>query len=235
MNRHHREILSIIKDASVTPTQHTFSDAYLGNTNPRYAVDAPTLRKIAKEWMAEYRELPVEEFTALLDSLIKGKSSTEKFVAGMLMDCARPAQQTFDPKIFDQWLEHLSGWAEVDVVCTGKYTIKAIGLQPDKWSRLLKKFSTSKNLSKRRASLAFLCLPIRYHKSDVLLETAFDNIDRLKHEKEILITKAISWLLRSMVTLYKKEVKEYVQENKTTLPSIAVRETLRKLETGKKT
>lgn len=61
------------------------------------------------------------------------------------------------------------------------------------------------------------------------------NIERLKHEKEILITKAISWVLRSAVTHHEQAVKRYVLANKDTLPKIAVRETLVKIKTGTKT
>lgn len=50
-----------------------------------------------------------------------------------------------------------------------------------------------------------------------------------------MITKAVSWLLRSMIRHYKQEVSDYVDANINTLPKIAVRETLVKLKTGKKT
>jgi 3-methyladenine DNA glycosylase AlkD len=64
---------------------------------------------------------------------------------------------------------------------------------------------------------------------------AFKCIERLKSEKHVMITKAISWLLRSMIKHYRKEVTDYLKKNSDTLPKIAVRETTRKLETGKKT
>jgi 3-methyladenine DNA glycosylase AlkD len=235
MNLHHREILTLIEISSGEPTHHTFSDAYLGNTNPRYAISAPVLRKLAQEWMKEHRDLPVKEFVAVLDSLVKGKSSTEKFMSGILTDYCTKEQLTFPPKMFDDWLEHLSGWAEVDVVCTGRYSKVMIPPDLKTWEPLLEKFSKSKNINKRRASLVFLCSPISHHHSDEMVALAFSNIDRLKHEKEILITKAISWLLRSMCRHYKKQVSAYVKKNKDSLPKIAVRETLKKIETGKKT
>jgi 3-methyladenine DNA glycosylase AlkD len=68
-----------------------------------------------------------------------------------------------------------------------------------------------------------------------LAQVAFKNVDRLKHEKEILITKAISWVLRSMVKHYRKPLQTYLKENADTLPKIALRETMTKLRTGKKT
>jgi 3-methyladenine DNA glycosylase AlkD len=80
-----------------------------------------------------------------------------------------------------------------------------------------------------------LCSPVRKHEDEYLATQAIANIEKLKHEKEILITKAISWLLRSMVKHHKKQVASYIEKNKSTLPAIAVRETMMKLTTGKKT
>lgn len=235
MNSHHREILQLIKDAPGEATQHTFSDAYFGNTNPRYPISNPVLRMLAREWMKEHRDMSVKEFATVLDSLAKGKSSTEKMMCGMLTDYCTKEQLALPPKLFDGWIDHLSGWAEIDSVCTGRYSKLMIPADFTTWRVLLEKMSHSKNINKRRASLVFLCSPISHHASDDMAALAFANINRLKHEKEILITKAISWLLRSMYRHYKNAVKVYVMENKASLPKIAVRETLKKLETGRKT
>jgi len=49
-----------------------------------------------------------------------------------------------------------------------------------------------------------------------------------------MITKAISWILRAMITYHKDDVRSYLKENLATLPKIAIREVTRKLETGRK-
>jgi 3-methyladenine DNA glycosylase AlkD len=234
MNRHHKELLTLIEQSAGKPTQHTFSDAYLGNAHPRYPISAPVLRKLTREWMRTHSGLSVKEFVTLLDSLVRGKSSTEKVTSGILTDYCTAEQLIFPPRLFNEWLEHLEGWAEIDAVCTGRYSKVMIPKDLKTWKALLEKFSRSKNINKRRASLVFLCSPISHHHSKDMRDVAFATIDRLKHEKEILITKAISWLLRSMYRHYKADVKAYVSKNKDSLPKIAVRETLKKLETGKK-
>lgn len=234
-NRFHKEILHLIKENSGKPTQHTFLDSYLGNDHPRYPINAPTLRKIAQTWMRDHRELAANEFSALITSLIEGVSSTEKVMAGIMMDYATAEQRKFDPGIFDQWLDQLIGWAEVDSVCTGKYMIHQIPADWKKWKKILERFSKSKNIHKRRASLVLLCSPLRHHVDEQLALTALENVTNLKAEKSVLITKAISWVLRSMVKHHKKLVAQYVRENKDMLPPIAVRETMTVLRTGKKT
>jgi 3-methyladenine DNA glycosylase AlkD len=71
-------------------------------------------------------------------------------------------------------------------------------------------------------------------KDDAIAEVALKVVDRLKPEREVIITKAVSWVLRSMIKHYRASVEDYLTENADTLPSIAVRETRAKLVTGRK-
>jgi 3-methyladenine DNA glycosylase AlkD len=235
LNTHHQHLLLKIKASSGKPTQHTFLDNYLGNDHPRYPISMPLLRTIAKDWIKTHPDLSLKEFTSLLTSLIEGKSSTEKSMAGILLDYAPSELKKFDPQLFDVWLNHLKGWAEVDTLCTGKYAGSEIPENFTKWKKLLIQFSKSERIEKRRASIVLLCSPLIKVKDNRLIEIAFENINRLKSEKEILITKAISWVLRSAVKHHKKEVGNFVNLNSDSLPKIALRETLVKLKTGKKT
>lgn len=76
--------------------------------------------------------------------------------------------------------------------------------------------------------------PVSHTEDKKLLDISLQNIDRLKQEKDILITKAISWLLRSLVQYHKQAVSEYIDKNLASLPPIAIREAKRKILTGKK-
>ena len=234
-NKHHAEILSLIQARSVKGTKHTFLDSYLGNTHPRYAIDAPALRTIAKEWLKTHNGLDAEAFAKLITSLVEAPSSTEKVMAGLLLDYATQLQKDFNPAIFDYWLEHLDGWAEVDALCTNKYTKTHLLKNWRKWKRILNTMAKSDDLDKKRASLVFLCTPLRHHTDDVLADQALKTIETLKTHKEVLITKAISWVLRSMAKYHDRKVKQYLHEHGGSLPKIALRETLVKLQTGKKT
>jgi 3-methyladenine DNA glycosylase AlkD len=235
MTSHHKELLDIIRKKSGKPTLQPFLNHYLGNNHPLYNISMPELRSAAKTWMKERRNLPVEEFIDLITSLMKGKTFTEKCLPGILMGYATKEQRVIDPILFDHWLEYLNGWAEVDTLCTGKH----LGVDiPDRWSpwkKLIIKLSQSDNINKRRASLVLLCSPLRQVEDRRIADTALKNVERLKGEKDVLITKAISWVLRSMVSLYPAQVKTYINNNLDTLPKIAVRETMTKLTTGRKT
>jgi 3-methyladenine DNA glycosylase AlkD len=235
MNAYHKEVLSLIEKKSGVATQHTFLDSYLGNDHPRYPINAPTLRTIAKDWMRAHKDMSSKEFAAMLTSMAEGKSDTEKTMVGILLDNATKDQKQFNPRLFDKWLDHLVGWAEIDSVCTGKYCNTEIPENITTWKKILTGFSKSKNINKRRASIVFLCSPLSQFDDKELADLAFANIERLKSEKEIIITRAISWVLRSMVKHHRKALEKYLKENEKSLPSIAVRETKIKLKTGKKT
>ena len=234
-NAKHRELLDLIRQNSSKGSAHTQLDSYLGTTHPRYEITAPVLRSIAREWSRKNRNLSAKEMCGIVNSLIEGKSATEKVFAGMIMDTLTDDQRNFSPSVFNSWLDHLEGWAEIDAVCTGKFTIRHLPENWKQWKPLIRKFSKSKNVAKRRASLVLFCSPIRYCSDADFAETALEVIDKLKSEKAILITKAISWLLRSMVKLHRDRVIDYLTENRSSLPAIAVRETEKVLRTGKKT
>jgi 3-methyladenine DNA glycosylase AlkD len=234
-NLHHQDLLALIKKRSGKGTSHTLKDSYLGTSHFRYPLAAPALRVIAKEWMKTHRNMESKEFADVLSALIHGESATEKVLAGMLLDYASADQKNFSPKVFNDWLDQLEGWAEIDAVCTNKYSRTHLLERWDLWERMLVKFSKSKNINKKRASLVFLCSPVREHDDERLPKLAFQIINSLKGHKEIIITKAISWLLRSMIKCYKPLVREYVTAQGKSLPAIAVRETLITLERGKKT
>jgi 3-methyladenine DNA glycosylase AlkD len=234
MHPSHKEILNEIKRHAGKAVHDPFLNTYLGNANPRYAITVPVLRKIIREWAARNAEITAMEYSAVVSSLVHGESTTEKVAGGILLGYAKPQQRKFEIALFDEWLDQLEGWAEIDALCTGKFQLLEIPSNFKHWKPFVKKLSKSKSIGKRRASLVFFCSPIGHCDDDDMAETALKNIDGLKGEKDVLITKAISWLLRSMIRHHRKKVEQYLSANKDSLPKIAVRETMVKLKTGKK-
>jgi len=121
----------------------------------------------------------------------------------------------------------------VDSLCQSVFTAEDMSVSWNEWQRTLTSFSKNKNTNKRRASLVLLTAPVRQSNDERFPRLAFRIIERLKSEKEILITKAVSWLLREMIKNHKDKAAVYLQKNKESLPKIAVRETTRKLKTGR--
>jgi 3-methyladenine DNA glycosylase AlkD len=170
----------------------------------------------------------------LLDALIKGRSHDEKVLAAILLGYSEIHRQHVTPQHLDSWLNHLAGWAEVDALCYSNIAADEMLSQWSAWKAMLVTFSKDKNVHKRRASLVLLTGPVWCSSDPRLAKIAFENIGRLKSEKDILITKAISWLLRRLIRNHRKEVASYIKTNADGLPKIAIRETRRKLLTGRK-
>ena len=87
---------------------------------------------------------------------------------------------------------------------------------------------------KKRGELVLLCKSLRQSDDLRLLDQALTTVSSLTLEKDVLITKAISWVLRSAIKNHPSEIKIFLEQNKSILPRIAYRETSKKLTTGKK-
>jgi len=233
MNKHHKTLLADIEKQKGRGSEHSAKDSYMLSGHFYYDISVPVRRMVVKEWLKNNPKLTNKEMIALVDSLYHGKSHEEKSVASRLL-ANRDLRATVSLKQLDEWLGELVGWAEIDGICQNTYTAEELLGKWKQWESFLRKLSKDKNINKRRASIVLLTGPITYSNDKRILALSFELIDKLKHEKPIIISKAISWLLRSGVKQHKKAIGEYVKKNSETLPKIAVRETVRKIETGRK-
>lgn len=233
MHADHKHVLNVIRKAG--KPGGALGESYLGSKHKFYNVTVPLRRKIAKDWLRARKGIAPRDFFAVLNSLFKGASHEEKTVAALLLAYANDMRAQVRPKDIDGWLTHLDGWAEIDGLCQNVFKAEEMLADWPAWKKLIEKLVRDKDINKRRASLVLLVGPTHYSDDARFRDLAFANIERLKGEKEILITKAVSWLLRSMTTRHAKEVARYLAANTDSLPAIALRETRKKLETGTKT
>lgn len=232
MSNYYRQIIDLLivnkRERSGMP------DGYGGNSDLSLFIRIPILKNLARDFLLENKGVSDSEFENLLDKLFSGKYDDEKGIASKLLILNHKYRRKINPQKINQWLNTLSGWSQVDGLCQSSFSAKEmLGNWPE-WEKLITGFSTDKNINKRRASLVLLIRSLREEINPRLEKLAFNNIEKLKGEKDILITKAISWILREMVKLYKESVGDYLNANIDILPKIAVRETRKKLETGKK-
>lgn len=236
MDKLHEELLSVIKkEAKSNTIISKHSPTYDGHKDKSYQLTNPQLRKIANVWLKHHDDLSLRKFLKLLNSLYgKSESSTEKYIAGFLLESSPSLRKQLQPKLLNSWLDNLTGWGQVDSLCQSRFNADNMLDNWGSWKQLLKELNNSSNINKRRASLILLTKPVRDSNDKKFADLAIKNIEKLKHEKEILITKAISWLLREMTKNHKVLVSSYLKQNTDSLPKVAVRETTRKLLTGKK-
>lgn len=234
MNKHHRYLLSELKQHSHSKPDNFNLANYLGSKSTHYYVRTADKRRIAKFWVKENKDISRKDFVELLDSLFAAKSFEEKTVASELLHEYEDYRIKISFSKINKWLGQLHGWAEIDSFCYGTFSASEMLDKWRNWKAFLKTLSKDKDIGKRRVSLVLLTKPVRENGDKRLSKSAFNNIDTLKHEDEILITKAVSWLLRSLITHHRGAVSTYIKTHEEYLPKIVVRETKRKLETGKK-
>ncbi len=210
------------------------NDSYGGSGRPFFGIDVPTRRAMARRWAAAHKRADAADVLAVVDSLIEGETHEERTQATLILRYHPAARSAVTPDQVDRWLDFLNGWAEVDSLCQNLLTFEDMLADWPAWKRLIDRLSTDANINKRRASLVLLTGPVHYTDDARFSDLAFAAIERLKPEKPILITKAVSWLLRALVDQHKDETAAYIDANETTLPKVAVREARTKLETGTK-
>lgn len=237
MNKYHQEILEEIKKVSASNHKpHKWFDVgkYMGTSKPMFNISNPQVRTIIKDWIKAHKDISVETLVEVLNSLFQGESHTERSLGGKILEYLPRQRRQLDPELIEKWLIGAEGWGEVDSLCQSSFGVSEVLEKWDKWEKLFNKLVGDKDVHKRRAALVLLVRPIRESSDTRLEKRAFTNLDQLKGEKDILITKAVSWLLRSLIMYHHAAVAGYLEDNKKILPKIALRETQRKLLTGKK-
>ena len=234
MHPDHPRLLSDLVQAARAGSPGHDHAAYAGSEHRAYNVPIPALRRIAKLWLAEDKDRPASAILQMVDSLFASDSLDEKILAGIVLGCAPKARKAATPDDVARWLGELTGWAEVDTLCQNLFTAEDMQADWPAWRRLIEGLSRDGNINKRRASLVLLTGPVRYSDDTRFSDIAFAMIGRHQAARDILITKAVSWLLRSLTTRHANAVARYLEANAATLPKIAVRETRTKLETGTK-
>lgn len=235
-NEHHLELRREIRKLKRAPSFHELEivKRYMGSSKEMVLIGAKPLRKMIREWMRRHRELSPTDYYELMTSLSRSRSHNEVTIPGRFLEYSRKLRRELDPKMIDIWLNNVEGWGEVDALCQSGFEAEDLLSKWGEWKGLLTKLSFDANIHKRRASLVLLTRPVRESADERLIEIALENVERLKRERDTLITKAVSWLLRSMIKNNRGRLEAYLMENRETLPRIAVREVERKLRTGRK-
>ncbi len=210
-------------------------EEYTGSTHIHYGLRVPDLRAFVKSWSASKGAAVTRDaWLSTLDALYMSESVEEKYFAGMLLAQYPKFRATLPLDRLNGWLNHLIGWAEVDSTCQSTFTAREILARWDEWETFLRALALDPNINKRRASLVLLIRALRESDDPRLIALALEQIDKLRGEQDILISKAVSWVLRESIKRHRAAVESYVQAHADHLQKSVVREFRMKLFTGKK-
>lgn len=233
--QYHQEIVGEMQQIAGKKPDGIDLSRYLGSSDFMYYLTVPQTLKIARHFAKKHKDISFDDFVDLLTLLYRGKSHEERCIGGKLLLLFPEHRKEVAPATVSQWLDMLEGWNQVDSLCQNIFPYDQMLDRWGEWQSFLRSLSVDPNVNRRRASLVLLTRPLTISQNAKITGVAFENIEKLKKEKgNVLITKAISWLLRSISIRQPEKVRIYILENKKSLPSIAVRETMKKLDTGKK-
>jgi 3-methyladenine DNA glycosylase AlkD len=230
----HHGLLSQLRAAGTPYRGGQQNDSYTGSGHRFFNVSAPELRRIGRAWLAGRRKADDADLLAVVASLIVGEAYEEKVLAAILLATNARMRRLGTAGLVDGWLDHLQGWAEIDSLCASVFGPDEMETDWPAWRDLIGRLAADASINRRRAALVLLCRPTRLSPDPRYRDVAFEVIERLKAERPILITKAVSWLLRSMAARHGPAVAAYLDAQAPTLPAVAVRETRTKLRTGTK-
>jgi 3-methyladenine DNA glycosylase AlkD len=230
----HAALLAQLRQAGRPYRGGVQNDSYSGSGRPFLNVSAPDQRRIVRTWLAAHRAAGGDALLALVESLLDGETHEQRTLGPLLAGASAKARRATRPADVDRWVGQLNGWAEIDTLCASVFGPDDMGVDWPAWRALIEALSLDANINKRRAALVLLVTPTRKSDDVRFRDLGFVVIERLKSERPILITKAVSWLLRSMSGRHATAVAAYLDANAASLPAVAVRETRTKLRTGTK-
>jgi 3-methyladenine DNA glycosylase AlkD len=236
MMNYYQEILKTITglEGKGDEKEREWVQRYLGSNKPTRCIKTGDIKKLAADFIKK-NKLGKDEYFKLIKDLIENAKTFEEIdVAAKILGNKNDYRKEIKLDDLGYWLTFTHGWAEGDVISQSNFEAEELLNRWNEWEKFLTKMNRSKNIQQRRASLVLLCKTLRQSDEEKVYDLAIKLANNLKSEKEILITKAVSWVLRSAVKNHKNEVEKYIEENKETLPKVAYKETLNKVQTGKK-
>jgi 3-methyladenine DNA glycosylase AlkD len=217
-----------------TPEELAFVQKYLGAGRTFTHVRSADRDRLIRAFLPRLKPLPGRESLTVLEELVNSPTFDALAFAGKTLSLLPPARQTLTLPRLKGWLAGTQGWAECDCLCQSLFSGEEVRARWEEWERHLPRFAIDRNIQIRRASLVLQVKPARTASDRRFRNLAFATVEQLKGERTVLITKAISWLLRSLAILDKDEVWQYLETNRESLPGIAYRETKAKILTGRK-
>lgn len=198
-----------------------------------YGVRVPQLREIARGWQRAHRAVAREDLMALVERLWDGESREEKMLASYLLQGYKRWISDLTWAHFERWRQGLDNWEVTDGL-----GVRTLGpwLLADPEARLdhLEDMIGDEDMWSRRLALVATVWLNRGYKGFSAPDLTLALIERVKKERDPMITKAISWALREMTKTHPDRVDAYVQENRDVLAAHIVREVNNKLRTGLK-
>ena len=190
-----------------------------------YGVKTAVVGKIGREFFKAIKDKNKSEIFVLCEKLWQSGYMEESYIACNWSYYIRRDYKPEDFKVFEKWINHyVSNWAACDTLCN--HTIGSLVEMYPEYLSDLKEWAKSKNRWVRRASAVSLIIPARKGK---FLNDIFEIADILLLDMDDLVQKGYGWMLKEASKLHRKEVFDYVINNKKVMPRTALRYAIEKM------
>ena len=198
-----------------------------------YGVRMPDLQEIARAWQQAHPQVTRDELLALVEALWHAPSHEERVCAMLLLLRTKRLARTLRWEDFDRWRRLVDNWGLDDLLAT-KIFGPWVLLEPTSRLAHLETLVGDADVWSRRLALVATVPLNRTQPGRLMPELTFGLVDRVKGERDPMITKAVSWALRELARSEPEHVAAYVEANRGALAAHAVREVHNKLRTGLK-
>lgn len=203
--------------------------SYLKSSLKFYGVRMNNVTTLAREFKKVNSDLTKAELWKLVISFWKGEYYEDRVIAMRLLEVYEKMLQTPDFARVEKLLRSSTNWDQIDLIST-KIIAPILMRDSEKNSKAfayLKKWSADTNFWIRRASLISQLPLFRKDRGDIQLFFSF--AEKMLHEKEFFIRKAIGWVLRDLSQHDPEKVFRFMKKNLPKMSGLTFREGSRKL------
>lgn len=199
-----------------------------------WGVRTPIVRKIARQYYQEVKDLDKLEIFELAEELLKSNKNEEGTIAFDWISRRKNEFKISDFKFFDKIVKtYLTNWAMVDDFCT--HVVHEMIEQYPSLIPKVKAWHKSKNRWVRRASaVSFITTQGSFYVTKVNIRHIFDVSRALLTDSDDLVQKGYGWMLKAAADGNEKAVFDFVMKNKHKMPRTALRYAIEKMPKDKK-
>jgi 3-methyladenine DNA glycosylase AlkD len=198
-----------------------------------YGVRTPHRREIARDWRRARGDVVFDDLLPVVEMLWNGDSQEERAMAMELLNQYPHHIPSLTWDHFERWRFQVDNWVLADGLGSTVLGPWLAASPDDRLDYLWYLIETEHTWSRRGALVA--TTPINDGRADSTLpDMTLELIERVKEERDPMITKAVSWVLRVLIKKHADRVSDYLEKNRDVLAAHVVREVTNKLRTGLK-
>lgn len=174
-----------------------------------YGITSVDFRAIMKKYRTDFKELNARQALTIIgkfyNSGVEDQIYAGNYIASLRYEVFNPSNLM----IFDKALNNFHTWGTIDDFCVHVFE-PLLRKYPKQIFILLKKWNSSENMWKRRASV--VAFTRKAGECGLFTDQALELCDNLVNDKEDLVQKGVGWALKDVMRSDKEKVLEYIKK-----------------------